>query len=795
MKAKSGLANLIELNWVSWDFVLSRNSNSVIVRVILDDMSASFAERPAAEAVKLESKIERFRVLGFPESPNFCTLISSENVETDVKRSLLSFLFETNPLDGMCDQRIQLFAEPVEMIYDSAVVSALADVFQPPEEVSLDKLQARAVSKFNDIKVMSATGLQHAIEQRKVLDLTVDLKPSYLVVFEGGRKKKDKLLLIISFGQLYIRGLPRTRKGRTVHELVKSGSTEDEVMQEMLLQAYEKYTVRLTAVEVVVCPPGRDWRPSLTVGKSELHVLQPTDINVDIDKCIVTDNVRLPKVRVTGTLPLLRVSVSDLKLVQVLKVLCSIPSMEAKAPASNVLDTAAVAQLDYDLPTKIGTENALNVVPKSDQSTSGETVRNDDYVETDLELNFIVTEVALEVSQLKDGIQSPILLFQAKTLSMKLEVRPLDMVCQLCLKKALLQHMEFRAPGHPGHLKILDSTEDRGTGNTVCLLYVQTNKKHPEFETTRGSVLQKVTLDISELVLMLHEESMTSLMALTNHLNEQLGSIQDKPKDTAVNREVVQASAVKPLGSKSSLTSSKRSPASVVINTQVLATLSGFVLGICTQKRFICDILVRGVEAGLEMYPLKTIMRMNLKTVGIHDPTPGTVHKDILAIAGDEVLDFDITTYEESGTDGYVNMDRVDIDVKGTFGRIHFVFLYRFYLDINNFVDKFQAAKRKIAEASASMVEAARAGVEIAYQKAYKMAIDIRIEAPIFYLPQNCKSHNIVVMDFGVLRVRNSFFLDQRSTPQSPCLLEEMVVEFDNLKLSRCVSGPGSYCA
>lgn len=40
--------------------------------------------------------------------------------------------------------------------------------------------------------------------------------------------------------------------------------------------------------------------------------------------------------------------------------------------------------------------------------------------------------------------------------------------------------------------------------------------------------------------------------------------------------------------------SSKRSPASVVINTQVLATLSGFVLGICTQKRFICDILVRG---------------------------------------------------------------------------------------------------------------------------------------------------------------------------------------------------------
>ncbi|KAG0416100.1 hypothetical protein HPB47_006706, partial [Ixodes persulcatus] len=675
------------LNFLLKNFSLSvfdeSKGNSVIVRVMLDDMSASFEERPRAEAIRLESKIERFRILGFPESPSdFCTLISSENVTTDIKRSLLTFLFETNPLDEKCDQRIHLFAEPVEMIHDSAVVAALADVFRPPEEVSFDKLQAQAVSKLNDIKSMSATGLQHAIEQKKALELLVDLKPSYLIVFEEGRKREGKLFMVVSFGQLYVHGFPRSRKAPTVQDLVRSGSTEDEVLQVMIAQAYEKYTVKLTAAEAIICPPGKDWRPALKSGKSDLHVLQPTDIIIDIQKCIVADNVRLPKVKVTGRLPLLRVSVTDFKLVQVLKVLYSIPGMESSTTAPVVVqDAPALLSAESELPTKIGTETALNVVPKSEQSSStGESGSCNDYESTDVDLNFEITEVVLEISQLTEGKLSPILFFQAINLGLKIELRPLDMSVQLCLKKALLQHVLFSAPGQTGPLKIIDSNENPGTGNTICLLYVQTNKKHPEFDTVRGSVLQKVTLDVSELVLVLHEESMSSLLTLSNHMSEQLGSIGAQVEQTS-SQELVQATAAKPLGSKPS-PAGRRGTSSVVVNMDVFAMLSGFTLAICNQSRTICNILVRGVEAGMTTYPTKTILKMNLKTVGIHDPTPGTVHKDILSIAGDEVLNLDIATYEESGAEGYVHMDRVDIDIKGTFGRMHFTFLYRFYLDV-----------------------------------------------------------------------------------------------------------------
>lgn len=366
------------------------------MQVILDDMSVSFEERPRTEAIKLESKIDKFRILGFPEEPtNFCTLISSETVQDKEKKTtLLEFLFETNPIDDKCDQRVRLVAEPVEMIYDSAVISALVEVFRPPEQAFLDKLQAQAVSKLNDIKAMSATGLQHAIEQRKALEVWVDLKPSYLVIYEGGRKKDNKLLLVISFGQLCVHGVPRSRKAPTVRELVKSGSTESEVMQAMISQAYEKYTVQVTATEVVVCPPGQAWKSALRSSNSELHVLQPTDILVEIHKCIIADNVRLAKVRVSGKLPLLRVSVTDFKLVQVLKVLNSIPTVEAGSSTVAVEAAPVIIAPEVGLPTKISTTSALRVVPKGEQSSiSTEGGPNIDADATDLELNFEITEV------------------------------------------------------------------------------------------------------------------------------------------------------------------------------------------------------------------------------------------------------------------------------------------------------------------------------------------------------------------------------------------------------------------
>ena len=62
--------------------------------------------------------------------------------------------------------------------------------FKPPESVHLKQLQSAAMAKFEDLKEQTATGLQHAIQHRKYTDINVDLKPTQVMVPEGGVYKK-----------------------------------------------------------------------------------------------------------------------------------------------------------------------------------------------------------------------------------------------------------------------------------------------------------------------------------------------------------------------------------------------------------------------------------------------------------------------------------------------------------------------------------------------------------------------------------------------------------------------------
>ena len=42
------------------------------------------------------------------------------------------------------------------------------------------------MSKFEDLKEQTATGLQHAIEQHKYTDISVDLQPTYVLIPDKG---------------------------------------------------------------------------------------------------------------------------------------------------------------------------------------------------------------------------------------------------------------------------------------------------------------------------------------------------------------------------------------------------------------------------------------------------------------------------------------------------------------------------------------------------------------------------------------------------------------------------------
>lgn len=69
---------------------------------------------------RVEAKMDSFTILGTPaEDGKMPSLAASQNLEADKHLSLLDLKFETNPLDGKCDQRVTLNARPLEIIYNA----------------------------------------------------------------------------------------------------------------------------------------------------------------------------------------------------------------------------------------------------------------------------------------------------------------------------------------------------------------------------------------------------------------------------------------------------------------------------------------------------------------------------------------------------------------------------------------------------------------------------------------------------------------------------------------------------
>nr|XP_046196117.1 vacuolar protein sorting-associated protein 13C-like [Oncorhynchus gorbuscha] len=81
----------------------------------------------------------------------------------------------------------------------------MAEFFKTGKGVDLEVLTSATLSKLEEIKDKTATGLSHIIETRKILDLKIDLKPSYLLVPKSGFYQAKSDLMIIDFGSLQVR--------------------------------------------------------------------------------------------------------------------------------------------------------------------------------------------------------------------------------------------------------------------------------------------------------------------------------------------------------------------------------------------------------------------------------------------------------------------------------------------------------------------------------------------------------------------------------------------------------------
>uniref|UniRef100_A0A8C2NN05 Chorein N-terminal domain-containing protein n=1 Tax=Capra hircus TaxID=9925 RepID=A0A8C2NN05_CAPHI len=235
---KQYVAYIVALKLVSTSITIRENRNiPEILKIQIIGLGTQVFQRPGAQALKVEAKLEHWYITGLRQQDIIPSLVASIG---DTASSLLKIEFETNPESSTADQTLVVQSQPVEVIYDAKTINAVVEFFQSNRGLDLEQITSATLMKLEEIKERTATGLTHIIETRKVLDLRINLKPSYLIVPQTGFHHEKSDLLILDFGTFRLnsknQGLQKT-----------SNSSLEEIMD----KAYDKFDVEIKSVQLL----------------------------------------------------------------------------------------------------------------------------------------------------------------------------------------------------------------------------------------------------------------------------------------------------------------------------------------------------------------------------------------------------------------------------------------------------------------------------------------------------------------------------------------------------------------
>lgn len=202
----------------------------------------------------------------------------------DTTSSLLKIEFETNPENSPADQTLIVQSQPVEVIYDAKTINAVVEFFQSNKGLDLEQITSATLMKLEEIKERTATGLTHIIETRKVLDLRINLKPSYLIIPQTGFHHEKSNLLILDFGTFQLNSKDQGAQ-----------KTTNSSLEEIIDKAYDKFDVEIKSVQLLFAKAGENWKKCRFQHPSTMHILQPMDIHVELAKAMVEKDVRMAR--------------------------------------------------------------------------------------------------------------------------------------------------------------------------------------------------------------------------------------------------------------------------------------------------------------------------------------------------------------------------------------------------------------------------------------------------------------------------------------------------------------------
>ncbi|CAH0407407.1 unnamed protein product [Chilo suppressalis] len=772
---------------------VSVNDIAEVLKASVDNVIVDMKQRPSANALRVDVLMQAFTVSGVQQGDFVPQLVVSKEVTQYV--NLLNVVFETNPLDGACDQRIKVSAKPLQIVYDAQTVIEIVNVFKPPTESSaLTTLQAAAENKLSDLKEKSALGMQYAVHHHTFIELDVDIAASYIIVPQTGKYRGEEACLVVKLGAISVKSEPRSQEQLNVHKLYKDGLADEEIMQEIAHHSYDKMALKFTAMQIVIAQSKENWQDAIASQEpTPLHLLQPSNLLIQIHKCLITNDPRLPKIRVRGELEKVAISASEDRLLTLCEIIVSMPlpqSEESTQLKPSESKGSSLSLLKY-----------LDPVEKQKRDSARSNQRNSDEQSiqlTEVEAFFIMKELVLSVNRKisESGTHDRFLVFSLNQLELTAVQKTFTLEATVRLGSVGLQHHRVGCQVidmiETPDVDVPDKTTAIVTEDGVCnqylfaVTYRNVDKKCPEFRSHYGSVEQMIELNFATLRVLLHQEGLQEILVIINEYQTRLQSVQstlDRTANAGPLETIMEDEEFNAAKSKVSVAKPSRRRQVESIQMKVNVKIDAIEIFFATDRRPLSCVQLRGATTGLVMKSSYMQVDCTIGSITVEDLNPVTIHKEILKVLGGDIINVQVVIYN---LEHYPSESDVNMSIDAQINCLRIIFLNWFVTSMLEFLNNFQTAQQAIIEASSQAADAARANVQNAYQNSTKLALKIRLAAPLIIVPENSTSRNAMLLDLGRMTLNNKFIDIHTADATNKVTVDELTLELEDMKVS-CV--------
>lgn len=769
----------------SFTFVLKRleiemrDDDEQVKRIVyteLQKVAASIHQRSGGNGLKVDVAVDSLQTFGMQQGDFIPKLIKSNIGDAD---KLLEFGFQLAPLDKKCDQRVILKALPISVIYDAVTINKAIEIFKIPPDTSLDQISAAADSGFSNIREMTATGLQYTIEQHTRLDLNVEVHAPFIIIPENGKYTGSENVLVANLGVLKMYSKAR-QSDFNIRKLHSEGLGQEEILRQMIERSYDEFQLELNDVQILMAQKDENWREVVEKKQpNDMHILQPVSMSILYSKCLVTDDPRLPLSKVSGELPSIYINLTDTRLFMLVELGVSIPLPN---------DTAADEQ-----------EIALQTLQKSKSSSS---LMLNKYLEmqdkarlksidpevehiqfTNMEFHFVMQEFYILLTHQKE-LNAP----KTELASFKLSQLTCDLMQQTYSTTVVLSLASIYLDQERLGKKIqIISTPMAATEALFKVTFKQADPRGPNFRTEYHSCETALMLDFGKLGVILHQEGLLALIAFAQQIQDRVNEIMK------VKNPVEQSSLEKPkrrlsvisevsahVGSKIQKNRRKAVIKIENIKFKLIAKIEEITVAFACDRVNIANMAVRGLNSQITMREPYMQIDAKLKEIAIIDLNPQTHHPLIISSeSSDETLIAQIVIYNNPDE----SQNQPDMSVNVRIGGMKIIFLNWFINNLLQFLNQFQTAQQKVIEASQAAAQQAKDNMKDAYEKATKIALDIKLKAPTILVPVNSSSYDALFVDLGVIYLKNKF--TTTTFGQKQAVVDSLNMQLTQMKLAR----------